>query len=343
MTLRRVAVAALASALCATGAAEAKAPKAKARKPAPAVRDPHVLVYSGTAGFRHQSIPIGTAVLERLGRETGSFTTELIDQPSQLTTERLGRSDVVLWLSTTGAEAPFTADQRRRYEQWVSCGGGHVGVHASTDSYRDWPVWAELTGAFFKSHPVTPTSAADDRVAEEEGWGEPEATILVQDDTSGITTPWRGQRSFLLRDEFYALDGDPARVIADFRPLLAFGGFSDPLVSLLFGSAYAPQQPLAWTGSFRGRNRLAYTNLGHSGATWRRDDFRRSLVEMVSWVAGRRPAAGCLRAEGLLPPEPKAKKKSKKKTKKKAARKKAAKKPRAKAKAEKRRRPAPRG
>jgi type 1 glutamine amidotransferase len=294
--------------LLASSAEAGAAKKKKPRKPAAA----RVLVYSGTAGFRHNSIPFGNAVIARMGRLTGWFTVQVVEKPEELTKERLVASDIVLWNSTTGAESPFTDAQESAYMTWVGCGGGHMGVHASTDSYRDWPGWAELTGAFFKSHPVTPTSAADDQEPEHEGWGEPEATILVKDHASPVTGPWHAQDSFLLRDEFYALDGDPSKVIKDFRVLLAFGGFTDPAVAATFGSAYAAEQPLAWTGSYRGLNRISYTNLGHSTATWHRPDFQDSLIAAVNWVAAKRPSLTCLRRAGLAPPAPKPKPKKKK-------------------------------
>jgi type 1 glutamine amidotransferase len=290
--------------LLALGGGAGPAGAAKKRKKVTPPPPPRVLVYSGTAGFRHGSIPHGNAVLARLARITGRYTVELIDEPDELTAARLVASDIVVWNSTTGAESPFTDAQQDAYMAWVACGGGHMGVHASTDSYKDWPGWAKLTGAFFKSHPITPTSAADDSPPEHEGWGEPEARVLVKDASSSITTPWRGRDSFLLRDEFYALDRDPAATIEDFRVVLAFGGFTDPIVSLVFGSAYVPQQPLAWTGSYRGKNRISYTNLGHSAGTWDRGDFQDSLLEAITWVGGKRPDLSCLRAAGLAPPAP---------------------------------------
>lgn len=266
----------------------AGAAEAKPKKP------PRVLVYSGTIGFRHNSIPFGNAALKRLGRITGRFKVRVIEKPEELTADRLRRTDIVLWNSTTGAESPFTDEQQAAYIRWVSCGGGHIGVHASTDSYKDWAEWEELTGAFFKVHPITPGSISDDSPPEHEGHGEPEATILVKDKTSPITRPWHGVDSFLLHDEFYAFDRDPAQTLAGFKPLLAFGGFTDPAVALAFGSQYAAEQPLAWTGNFRGHNRIFYTNLGHSTATWHRPDFQDSLMAGIAWVAKKRPARACL-------------------------------------------------
>lgn len=311
--MRRLSLLVLAAVLAMAGAADADAAKKKAKKkkakpPPPPAR---VLVYSGTAGFRHNSIPIGNAVIARLARLTGKYTVEFAEAPAQLTKERLTASDIVLWNSTTGAESPFADEQEQAYMKWIECGGGHMGVHASTDSYKDWAGWRELTGAFFKMHPITPGSASDDAEPEHEGHGEPQATLLVADGASPITSPWHGKDSFLMRDEFYALDGDPSRVIADFKPLLAFGGFTEPEVALLFGSQYADEQPLAWTGSYRGKNRLHYTNLGHSGATWQRGDFQDSLLEAITWVQGKRPDLSCLRAAGVAPPAPAAKPKKK--------------------------------
>jgi len=224
----------------------------------------------------------------------------VIEEPAELTPARLAGADMVLWNSTTGAESPFTDAQQAAYEAFVGCGGGHLGVHASTDSYRDWPAWAKLTGAFFKVHPITPTSVMDDQSGEADGWGEPEATILVSDQESPITRPWHGKESFLLHDEYYAFDRDPAAVIDDFRVLLAFGGFTDPAVAAAFGSQYAAEQPLAWTGTFGGRNRIFYTNLGHSIATWYRPDFQDALIAGIAHVAGKRPRKKCLRRAGLL-------------------------------------------
>lgn len=280
-------IVALVALLAAAPAAEAK----RKAKPKP----PRVLVYSGTVGFHHQSIPFGNAVLARLARLTKRYRVSFIEKPEELTAERLAKADVVLWNNTTGAESPFTDEQQAAYVKFVSCGGGHMGVHASADSYKDWPEWAELTGAFFKVHPITPGSIADDQSPEHEGWGEPEATILVKDRTSPITAPWHDVHSFKQHDEFYAWDRDPAATLKDFRPLLAFGGFTDPLVSAQWASNYAAEQPLAWTASFRGLNRIAYTNLGHSASTWHRGDFQDSLVAAIRWVGGKRPKAGCRR------------------------------------------------
>ena len=93
---------------------------------------------------------------------------------------------------------------------------------------RTWAGMARAPRRVLPGPPVTPTSAADDQTPESEGWGEPEANILVKDKRFSITAPWHAADSFTQRDEYYAWDRDPAANIADFHPLLAFGGFTDP-------------------------------------------------------------------------------------------------------------------
>jgi hypothetical protein len=76
-------IVALVALLAAAPAAEAK----RKAKPKP----PRVLVYSGTVGFHHQSIPFGNAVLARLARLTKRYRVSFIEKPEELTAERLAR------------------------------------------------------------------------------------------------------------------------------------------------------------------------------------------------------------------------------------------------------------
>jgi type 1 glutamine amidotransferase len=277
--LRGMAAAGAAAAIVATGL------------PAGATADvPHVLVYSGTEGFRHLSIPHAKDVLRQAAARSGAFTVELSEDPQVLTTETLERVDAVVWLSSTGSESPFSDEQEAAYVEWMRCGGGHVGVHASADSWKTgWPEWVEVTGAFIAGHPLTATSIADDQFKDPdgmlvEGWGEPEARVDVADTTHPATAPWAGQDSVRLRDEYYWFDRDPADVMADFNALLTFGGFTDPVEAAVWGSRFPQDMPVAWTGSFRGRNRTFYTNLGHSIGTWNNRAFVDHVVAGLLWT-----------------------------------------------------------
>ena len=251
-----------------------------ATRPDPTSDGPHVLAYSQTLGYRHPSIEHAKQVLRGLA-DKGGFTLDFTEDPLALNAATLAGTDVVLWLSNTAARdrsSPFTDLQEASYARWMSCGGAHVAVHAALDAYDDkaFPAYVEANGAIFATHPP----------------GEPEVQVLVTDRSTPMTTPWKGKASFALREEIYRLDRDPARGVKDFRLLLAFGGSPDAAVR----RTLPPSAPIAWTGSYKGKNRIFYTNLGHRSATWDDPAFQQHLVRGITWAAQRRPSATCLAA-----------------------------------------------
>ena len=225
---------------------------------------PHVLVFSTTYGFHHSSIEYGNAVLAQLAQQTGEFTVEFSQSPTDLSAAKLAQADLVLFNSTTG-RAPFSQQQRDEFERWLGCGGGFMGVHASADHNYGWPLYAELVGAQFEAHPQMAT--------------DPPVRMLVEDREHPITAPWQGAESFEIQDEIYRWRRDP-RGTQDVNVLLAL----DETTS--HPGAYVPRQPIAWTKTFRGASRVYYTNLGHNESTWDLPEFRQSLVAGIKWVAG---------------------------------------------------------
>ena len=258
---------------------------------------PHVWVYSGTQNFRHASIPHAKDTLAQWAKSTGAFTVEFTEDPADLTADMLGRTDIALFLSPSGIanddgteDAPFSAKQRKLFRRWIACGGGFVGVHQAADSYDDWPEWDELVGAKFEVHQITGGEASAGLVP-----GGDEATINVNDHKHPATAPWHGKDSFAFTDEWYAWldDKTPDKMTTDFNQLLGFDSFTNPAVEAFWGSRYDENQALAWTSTFRGRNRSFYTNLGHMDATWDTPEFRTHLLNGLRWVAQVRPGDTC--------------------------------------------------
>lgn len=120
---------------------ETGAPDAKAK----------VLVFSKTAGFRHDSIPDGIAAIRQLGAENG-FTVKATEDAAAFTPKKLAAYDAVVFLSTTGDVLNET--QQKAFEGYIGDGGGYVGVHAAADTEYDWPWYGGLAGAYFDSHPA---------------------------------------------------------------------------------------------------------------------------------------------------------------------------------------------
>src|ERR1041385_3171535 len=61
----------------------------------------NVLVFSKTEGFRHDSIPAGTAAIQALGRQLG-YAVDASEDSSAFSDSALTKYKVVVFLSTTG-------------------------------------------------------------------------------------------------------------------------------------------------------------------------------------------------------------------------------------------------
>ena len=86
-----------------------------------------VLVFSKTAGFRHDSIPAGIEAIEQLGAEH-NFAVDATEDAEAFTDDNLASYDAVVWLSTTGDV--LNDEQQAAFERYIRDGGGYVGVHA---------------------------------------------------------------------------------------------------------------------------------------------------------------------------------------------------------------------
>ncbi len=219
-----------------------------------------VLVFSRTAGFRHDSIPNGIAMLQQLGVEHG-FSVEATEDPSRFTAASLQAFDAVVFLSTTGDV--LDQAQQAAFQTWLEGGRGWVGIHAAADCEYDWPWYGAQVlgnGAWFLSHPVIQT-----------------ATLIREsaDDASTAHLP----ASFSFTDEWYNFQANP-------RP--------GALVLLrLDESSYAPgggamgaDHPISWKRPV-GSGRAWYTGLGHRSETFADARFRQHVLGGLSWAIGR--------------------------------------------------------
>ncbi|MFE4175453.1 ThuA domain-containing protein [Streptomyces sp. NPDC056909] len=213
-----------------------------------------VLVFSRTAGFRHDSIPEGVAALKELGATTG-IKVDATETGAQFTTNNLARYDAVVFLSTTGDV--LNADQQKAFENYVATGGGYMGVHAAADTEYDWAFYGGLVGAYFQSHPqIQP------------------ATVRVEDhdhpSTAHLDDEW--QRT----DEWYNYRTNPreqARVLATLDETTYQGG------------TMKGDHPIAWCQTYEG-GRAFYTGGGHTKESYADAAFRQHLLGGLRYAAG---------------------------------------------------------
>jgi type 1 glutamine amidotransferase len=112
---------------------------------------PRILVFSKTAGYRHESIHTGKLALLKLGKENGFFV-DTTENENYFNEDSLKKYSAVIFLNTTGNV--LNSPQQISFERFIQAGGGYAGIHAAADTEYDWPWYGKLAGGYFLSHPA---------------------------------------------------------------------------------------------------------------------------------------------------------------------------------------------
>ncbi|WP_327350952.1 ThuA domain-containing protein [Streptomyces sp. NBC_01304] len=230
-------------------AAALSVPVAEAR-----AADPYqVLVFSKTAGFRHDSIPAGIDAVRTLGAVHG-FTVTATEDAGAFTPESLAGYEAVVFLNTTGDV--LDDNQQSALQSYVDGGGGYVGVHAAADTEYDWPYYGDLAGARFKSHPAI------------------QQATLKNEDRTHPATSHLGE-TWTRTDEWYNYRANPrlnVRVLQSLDETTYSGGDMG-------------DHPITWCHA-QGSGRSFYTGLGHTAESYADNDFRTLLLGGIQYAAG---------------------------------------------------------
>ncbi|MBX7267646.1 ThuA domain-containing protein [Micromonospora sp. Llam7] len=235
-------LAVLASTIPATAASAADAPY-------------DVLVFSKTAGFRHDSIAVGTQAIRDLGA-ANSFTVTATEDATAFTTGNLAQYETVIFLNTTGDV--LDAGQQTAFESYIGSGGGFVGVHSAADTEYGWSFYGNLVGAYFRSHPAIQ-----------------QATVRVENRAHAATAHL--PQTWTRTDEWYDYQASArpgARVLASLDE------------SSYSGGVMGADHPIAWCKTYGG-GRSFYTGGGHTQASYSEPAFRAHLLGGIRYAAGR--------------------------------------------------------
>lgn len=218
-----------------------------ARKATPA----RVLVFTRTAGFRHDSIPVTVATLRALAAQAG-LEVDTSEDPTVFGAATLARYSAVVFAHATGEVLEHP--QQLAFERYIAAGGGFMGVHAAADSGYTWPWYGELVGAWFARHP--------------EGL-QPVRVVFEQDGVAGAPD-WR------VTDEIYDYRRNPR---ADVRVIASIDPASHP------DGGMVDDHPIAWCHGNAG-GPAWYTGLGHDPALYADPVFRAHLLRGLRHVTG---------------------------------------------------------
>lgn len=214
-----------------------------------------VLVFTKTAGFRHESIPDGIAAMERMGGEHG-FSVFATEDSTVFTPENLAQYEAVVFLNTTG---DILGDaEEAALQEFVEGGGGFVGIHSATDTEYEWPWYGRLVGAYFASHP---------RIQE--------ATVHVENlshpSMAHLPAEW------VRTDEWYDFRANP-------RPNVNVLARLDE--STYEGGRMGDDHPIVWFQE-HGSVRSWYTALGHTSESYQEPLFLQHVLGGLLWVTRR--------------------------------------------------------
>jgi type 1 glutamine amidotransferase len=211
-----------------------------------------ILIYSGTTGYRHDSIPAGVKAVTAIAKDRG-LSVEASEDPNVFSADSLKRFRAIVLLScTTDPKNPasewLTGSRREALQQFLRGGGGILAIHAAADSHYHWPWYGKMIGGHFARHPQ----------------GTPTGTIraLATGETRSRT------------DEWYYFDD--------------FDATSHLLVTLdpqSIGEKDVNPNPMTWTRNVEG-GRVFYTAMGHTTESYSEPWFLNQLAEGLDWALG---------------------------------------------------------
>ena len=211
----------------------------------PNYQNDKVLVFTKTAGYRHESIEKGVKAIAKLGKQN-RFDVVHSEDASIFTEKNLSQYKLVIFLNTTGDI--LTDDQQKNFESFIKNGGSFMGIHSATDTEYDWPWYGKLVGAYFLNHPEKSNA---------------EVVKIDQNHQSCTHLPER----WLRYDEWYNYKS----INPDINVLLQLDE------NTYQGGENGLTHPIAWYHEFEG-GRVFYTGMGHTKQSYSEPEFKKHLL-----------------------------------------------------------------
>jgi len=229
----------------------------------------HLLIIGEEKGYRHEAVSHAMATIERLGRETGLWSTTIRTDTEVLTKKKLeynakNLNDFDAVLFYTGGDLEMDAEKRAALLSFVHDDGkGFIGVHSAAITFADWPEFTEMIGGFFDEHP----------------WGTFDAPIVVEDPKFPGMQKWA--QSFVLKDEIYQMKAWSRQNV---RVLMRLDAGK---LDLSKAAVHRKDGDFAvsWAKMY-GKGRVYYSTLGHVEQNWDDPRMQDMYVNAIKWAMG---------------------------------------------------------
>ena len=212
-----------------------------------------LLVFSKTAGFRHESIAAGKKALMKIG-ETENYVVDTTEDAERFTEANLKNYAAVIFLNTTGDVLNYS--QQNALERYFQAGGGFVGIHAATDTEYDWPWYGKLVGAYFEGHP------------------EPQKAKIEVVDNNHPSTEFL-DKIWERTDEWYNFKNlnPDVKVLAKIDEKSYKGG------------THKGNHPMVWYHDYDG-GRAFYTEFGHTPESYTDEKYIKHIIGGIKYAVG---------------------------------------------------------
>lgn len=219
-------------------------------------KNPNILVFTKTSAFRHKSIPDGIKFMNNIAN-SNNWSINFSEDSKDFNNENLKQYGVIVFLNTSGDL--FNTNQKQALQQYMANGNGFVGIHAASDTEKEWPWFTEMIGATFKSHPKVQ-----------------DATLHI-DKSSEHPAINHLNNVEVFKDEWYNFKKPVAKHVN--------------VLASLDESSYQGKKmdtknhPITWFHHFNG-GRVFYTGLGHTSEAYSDLRFEKMIKGAINWAAG---------------------------------------------------------
>ncbi|WWC72006.1 uncharacterized protein I206_105965 [Kwoniella pini CBS 10737] len=234
---------------------------------------PKVLVYTATAGYRHDSIPTAIQVLGDNAQQYGvEFT--FSEDKSLFTNESLSTFDGVMFVSNS--DEVLDESGQAALQTFFQSGGVYTGVHSASACLFNDENYQQAVGALFDYHPPIQ-----------------DATFTRINNTHPATANVPDRWSF--QEEVYyfrsnprdngavvLLSVDETSYVNNGTSSGNYPSMGDPHPIAWYIDSPLSSQPLSQGISKPGRS--FYTSLGHLNSTWQDETFINHVMSGLKWA-----------------------------------------------------------
>jgi len=223
-----------------------------------------ILIYSGSTGYRHASIPAAVESLKSIAAKAG-YVADATEDPEVFDAGKLAQYKAIVLVSTsTDPKKPesewFQGARREALQGFLKAGKGVIGLHAAADSHYNWDWYGRMIGGYFDHHPK----------------GTPKGVVTVVDAHHPATA--KLPKTLERHDEWY--------YYKDFDPTMRVLVTIDPKSIGDSGEADVNPNPLVWCHDFGG-GRVFYSALGHSDESWSEPYMINLMTGALAYAVGK--------------------------------------------------------